>query len=89
MPAIKNSRIRLIHISRNTVNLNLANLSVELIVAQIKGRVNGLERFEVNVNSLFLSVVSQDGSTVNNKSVIGDSVIQFQLLLSRCDGTQN
>jgi hypothetical protein len=61
---------------------------MKLVVAQIKGCIDGFEWFKVNVHSFFLSVVSQNSSTVENKAVVRNSRVQFQLLLSRSDSTE-
>jgi len=63
--------------------------SVELIVTQIQGRVDGLERLEVNINLPLLALGRNNFTAVYHEPVRRHFVVQFETLLSRCDGGQN
>jgi hypothetical protein len=41
-------------------------LSVEFVITKIEGCVDGSERFEINVNFLFFSLIGDDCSAVDN-----------------------
>lgn len=41
------------------------------------------ERFEIDINFLFFSFIRQDGSTVNDQTIIGYFRVEFESLLSR------
>ena len=42
---------------------------MEFVVTKVKGGVDGLEWFKVNVDLLFLALICQDGASVDNKAV--------------------
>ena len=42
------------------------DLSVKLVVAKVKWRIDWAERFKININFLFLSFVRHYGATINN-----------------------
>mmetsp|Transcript_6559 Transcript_6559/g.12000 ORF Transcript_6559/g.12000 Transcript_6559/m.12000 type:complete len:219 (-) Transcript_6559:9-665(-) len=65
------------------------SLGVELIVAEIKRRVDGLERLEVDVQLLFFAVVCHDGSCVHNQSIRRNLIVQLETLLRRGDSAQH
>jgi beta-galactosidase GanA len=64
-------------------------LSVELVVAQVQGRVDWTERLEVDVDLPFLAFSGQDFSTVHNQAIRWNLVVQLETLLCGCDGGQN
>lgn len=62
---------------------------MELVVAHVQRSVDRLERLEVNVELLLLSILCDDGSTVDEKTVRRTEAVQLQSLLSRSDGRQH
>ncbi|KAI6766521.1 hypothetical protein HG531_011743 [Fusarium graminearum] len=64
-------------------------LSVELVVAQVKGGVDGLEGLEIDVDLSLLSFLGQDFTTVDDQAVRGDLVVQLKTLLGRGNGGQD
>ena len=52
-------------------------------------RVDCLMRLKIERDLLLLSLVSQDGSYEQDQSVVGDSVVKLETLLSRSDGSQH
>lgn len=63
--------------------------SVELVITKVEGSVDGLERFEVDVNLALLSFRGDNFTTVHDQSIGGDLVVQLQTLLSRGNGRQD
>lgn len=59
---------------------------VELVVTKIEGGVDGLERLEVDVNLPLLSFRCDDFTTVDDQSIRGHLVVEFQPLLGGGDG---
>lgn len=57
-------------------------LGVKLIVAEIQGRIDCLERLEINIHSFFFAIIGQDCTTVQNQAVFRNTGVEFQLLLS-------
>ena len=51
-------------------------LGVELVVAQVERRVDGLERLEVEVHPLLLSLVGHDSPAVDHQPVRGHSGVE-------------
>jgi len=64
-------------------------LRVELVVAEIQGRVDGSEGFEVDVDLAFFPVFGDDGPAVHDQSVGRALVVEFQALLRGGDGAQD
>lgn len=64
-------------------------LGVELVVAEIEGRVDGLERLEINVDLLLLSLGRDDGTAVDDETVGWHAVVQLEALLGGRDGSQD
>jgi hypothetical protein len=64
-------------------------LGVELVVAQVKGSVDGLEGLEIDVDLSLLSFLGQDFTTVDDQAVRGDLVVQLETLLGRGNGGQD
>lgn len=64
-------------------------LGVELVVTQVEGCVDGLERFEVDVNLALLSFRGDNFTTVHDQSIGRDLVVELQTLLSRRNGRQH
>lgn len=62
---------------------------MELVVAQIQRSIDGLEWLKIDVYSLLLAIIRQNGPTVNNQTVIRNSGIQLKLLLRRGNSTQH
>lgn len=62
---------------------------VEFVVAKVKRSVYGLERLKVNVNLPLLSFRGDDFTTVDDQSIRGNFVVQFETLLSGGNGRQN
>lgn len=56
-------------------------LGVEFVVTQIQGSVDGFERLKVDVDFLFFSLSRYNCTTVNNESIVGNSVVEFESLL--------
>ena len=54
---------------------------MELVVAQIQRRVDGLEGLEVDVNLPLLSLRGEDFTTVYNKAIGRDLVVELEALL--------
>jgi hypothetical protein len=52
----------------HTLSVN-TNLNVKLVVAKIQRGIDGLERFEVNVDLLFLSIISYNSSAINYETI--------------------
>jgi len=46
------------------------HLGVKLVVAEIERCVDRLEGLKVNVNTLLLAVVCEDGSTVQHEAIV-------------------
>lgn len=65
------------------------SLGVELVVTQVKGGVDGLERLEIDVDLSLLSFLGQDFTTVDDQTVRGDLVVQLETLLGRGNGGQD
>lgn len=65
------------------------SLSVELVVAEVEGGVDGLEGLEIDVDLSLLALGSQDFTTVDDKTVRGDLVVQLETLLGGGDGRQD
>lgn len=57
------------------------NLSVEFVVAEIQGSIDRLEGLKVNVDLLFLALRGHNGTTINHKTVVRHSCVQFESLL--------
>jgi hypothetical protein len=64
-------------------------LGVELVVTQVERSVDGLERLEVNVNFALLSFRCDNFTTVYDKSIGGDLVVELETLLGRSNGRQH
>lgn len=62
---------------------------MELVVAEVKRGVDGLERLKVKVDLLLLAFVCEDGATVDNKTVRWHFAVKFETLLSGGDGRQD
>ena len=62
---------------------------VELVVTQIKRRVDGFEGFKVDVNLPLLSFGRDDFTAVHDQSIRRDLVIELETLLGGCDGRQD
>jgi hypothetical protein len=62
---------------------------VELVVAQVERRVDGLEGFKIKVDLFLLALVGQDGATVNNETIGRSAVVELKSLLGRRDGSQD
>lgn len=58
-------------------------LCVELVVAEVQGRVDGLERLKIYVDLFLLAVLRQDGTRVQHQAIGGDlrSAITWCLVL--------
>ena len=65
------------------------SLSVELVVAQVKGGVDGLEGLEIDVDLSLLSFLCQDFTTVDDQTIRRDLVVQLETLLGRGNGGQD
>ena len=63
--------------------------SVELVVTKVEGGVDGLERFEVDINLALLSFRGDNFTTVHDQSIGRDLVVELQTLLSRGNGRQH
>lgn len=61
-------------------------LGVELVVAKVQRRVDGLEGLEVNVDLSFLAFGGQNFTAVDDEAVGGDLVVQLETLLGRGNG---
>jgi hypothetical protein len=59
---------------------------VELVVTQVEGGVDGLERLEVNVNLALLSFRGDNFTTVHDESIGRDLVVELETLLGRGNG---
>lgn len=64
----------------------MSNLSVKLVVAEVQGGVDRLERFKVNVNFLLLAFLSHNGATVHNQT-IGGYCKDKEKILQGCSNT--
>ena len=62
---------------------------MKLVVTEIEGGVDGLEWFKVDVDLAFLAVFGNDSAAVNDESVLGTLVVQFEALLRRGDGAED
>jgi len=62
---------------------------VEFVVAQIQRRVDGFERFEIDVDLFFFAVVGDDGAAVDDQAVGRDFVVELEPLLYGRDGGQD
>lgn len=76
-------------LEQNYFNINYQYLCVKFIVTQVKGGVDGLKGLKIDVHSLLLSIISQNGTTVQDKTIVGHSIVQLQLLLCGCDSTEH
>lgn len=75
---------------RFVVSQQLAEgLRVELVVAQVQGRVDGLERFKVNVDFALFALVGEDLAHEQHEAVGRAPGVQLQALLSRRDGAKH
>lgn len=54
----------------------LTDLGVELVVAQVERRVDGLERLEIQVHPLLLTLVRYDRPAVDHQAVRGHSRVE-------------
>ena len=63
--------------------------SVELVVTKVEGGVDGLERFEVDVNLALLSFRGDNFTTVHDQSIGRDLIVELQTLLGRGNGRQH
>ena len=59
---------------------------MELVVAEVQGGVDRLERLKVDRHFLLLVVLGQNRAAVDNKTEFGDPVVEFETLLGRFDG---
>jgi hypothetical protein len=57
------------------------SLGMELVVTQVKGGVDGLERLEIDVDLSLLAFLGQDFTTVDDQTIRGDLVVQLETLL--------
>lgn len=71
-----NNPISFIACSLQTNEPALTNLGVELVVAQVKRRVDGLERLEVEVHPLLLTLVGHDSPAVDHQTIRGHSGVE-------------
>lgn len=62
---------------------------MEFVVTQVEGSVDWLEGFEINIHTLFLSFIRDDSSAVNDKTIFGAFVVEFETLLGGCDSSEN
>lgn len=62
---------------------------VELVVTKVERGVDGLERFEVNVNLALLAFLGDNFTTVDNQTIGWNLVVQLQTLLGGGDGGQD
>jgi len=65
------------------------SLGVEFVVAEVERGVDGLERLEINVDLPLLAFGGDDFTTVDDKTVWRDLVVQLETLLCRSDGRQD
>lgn len=71
--------------SRCCLEERLESLGVELVVAEVEGCIDGLERFKVDGHFLLLVLLCKDCTAVHNQTKFGDTVVQFEALLGRFD----
>lgn len=71
------------------IMLAMTYLSVELVITQIQGSIDGLEGLKVNIDLLFLSLSSNNCTTVNHKTVVRDARIQLEPLLCGGNGSKH
>ena len=64
-------------------------LGVELIVAKVEGGIDWPERLEVDVDLSLLAFGCQDFTTVDDKSIWWDLVVELQALLGRGNGGED
>jgi hypothetical protein len=62
---------------------------VELVVAEVERRVDGLEGLEVDVDLALLALRGQDFAAVDDEAVGGDLVVEFEALLGGGDGRED
>ena len=60
---------------------SVSYLCVELVVTEVEGGVDGLERLKVNGHLLLLALVSDNGATVQHKAILWHAWIALQALL--------
>lgn len=65
------------------------SLGVELVVAQVQGGVDGLEGLEVDVDLALLAFLGQDFTTVQDKAVRGNLVVELEASLCGRNGRQD
>lgn len=64
-------------------------LGVELVVTKVKRGVDGLERLEIDVNLALLSFGGDNFTTVHDKSIGRNLVVELKTLLGRGNGRQH
>ena len=62
---------------------------MELVVAKVEGGVDWLEGLEIDVDLSFLALGSENFPTVDDQSIGGDLVVQFESLLGRGNGRED
>ena len=62
---------------------------MELVVTEVERGVDGLEGLEIDVDLAFLSLGSQDFTTVDDQAIRRNLVVQLETLLGRGDGGQD
>lgn len=58
---------------------------MESAITHVQRGVDRLEGFKRKGNLLLLAFIVQNGTDKDTKTVVGDSVVEFQFLLSRGD----
>mmetsp|Transcript_13143 Transcript_13143/g.55199 ORF Transcript_13143/g.55199 Transcript_13143/m.55199 type:complete len:508 (+) Transcript_13143:683-2206(+) len=65
------------------------HLRVELVVAHVQRRVDGLEGLEVDVQLLLLALIRQHGAAVNQQAVRRHAAVPLQARLRGADGVKH
>ena len=62
---------------------------MKFVVAEVEGRIDRLERLEIDVDLSLLALGGQNFTTVHNQAIRGDLVVKLQPLLGGGNGRQN
>ena len=62
---------------------------MEFVVAEVERRVDGFEGFKVDVDFFLFSLVGDDGSTVEDESVLWTLGVELETLLGGSDGSED
>jgi hypothetical protein len=64
-------------------------LGMELVVAEVQRRVDGLEGLEVDVDPALLALCGDDFTAVDDQAIRGDLGVELETLLGRGDGRED